>query len=126
MIYNDVRDDSGIETLIDLHGQVIDQDGGYWVKIEAWRVVPTEEIPHGIRYALTLHEPYGKKILGYDNAHAVKPPKKLKYVGRRLAYDHKHRHASDRGVPYAFQDAYQLLVDFFNEVDRVLKEVQQK
>ena len=70
MIYYEMRDDSGIETLIDLHDQIIDQDGGYWVKIEAWRVVPTEEIPHGIRYALTLHEPYGKRILGYDNAHA--------------------------------------------------------
>ena len=45
MIYYDMRDDSGIETLIDLHDQIIDQDGGYWVKIEAWRVVPTEEIP---------------------------------------------------------------------------------
>lgn len=126
MIYYDMRDDSGIETLIDLHDQIIDQDGGYWGKIEAWRVVPTEEIPHGIRYALTLHEPYGKRILGYDNAHAVKPPKKFKYVGRRLTYDHKHRHANDRGVPYTFQDAHQLLVDFFNEVDRVLKEAQQK
>ncbi len=36
------------------------------------------EVPHEIRYALTLHEPYGKRILGYDNAHAVKPPKKFK------------------------------------------------
>ena len=84
------------------------------------------EVPHEIRYALTLHEPYGKRILGYDNAHAVKPPKKFKYAGRRLSYDHKHRYVHDKGVPYEFQDAQQLLVDFFNEVDRVLTEVKQK
>lgn len=121
-----MREDHGISTLIDLHEQIIDQGGGYWVKIEAWRIEATAEVPHGIRYTLTLHEPYGKRILGYDNAHAVKPPKKFKYAGRRLTYDHKHRHASDKGVPYEFQDAHQLLIDFFNEVDRVLKEARQK
>lgn len=121
-----MRDDSGIVNLLDLHDQIIDQGSGYWVKIEAWRVEPTTGIPHGIHYCLTLHEPYGKRILGYDNAHAVKPPKKFKYAGLRLPYDHKHRHVSDKGVPYEFQDAHQLLVDFFNEVDRVLQEAREK
>ena len=121
-----MREDQGISTLIDLHEQVIDQGGGYWVKIEASRVEATAETPHGIRYTLTLHEPYGKRILGYDNAHAVKSPKKFKYAGRRLTYDHRHLHASDKGVPYEFQDAQQLLIDFFNEVDRVLKEARQE
>lgn len=114
---------SGVSTLIDLHDQIIDQGDGYWIKIEAWRVDPSAFIPHGIRYSLTLHEPYGKRILGYDNAHAVKPPKKFKFVGMRLPYDHKHRHVSDKGVPYAFQDAHQLLSDFFKEVDQVLQEI---
>ena len=118
-----MREDHGIATLIDLHDQIIDQGGGYWIKIEAWVVDPSTDIPHGIRYSLTLHEPYGKRILGYDNAHAVKPPKKFKYAGTRLPYDHKHRHVSDKGVPYEFKDAHQLLSDFFVEVDRVLEEV---
>jgi hypothetical protein len=82
------------------------------------------EIPHGIRYSPMLHEPYGKRIMGYDNSRAIKPPKKFKYAGQRLAYDHKHRHISDKGVPYEFKDAYQLLADFFEEVDRVLKEME--
>lgn len=117
------QEDTGIATLIDLHDQIIDQGSGYWIKIEAWRVEPSAFVPHGIRYSLTLHEPYGKRILGYDNAHAVKPPKKFKFSGTRLPYDHKHRHVSDKGVPYAFQDAYQLLSDFFKEVDQVLQEI---
>ena len=125
MIYFCMREDQGIATLIDLHDQILDQGGGYWIKLEAWRIAVTPSIPHGIRYSLTLHEPYGKRILGYDNAHAVKPPKKFKFAGQRLAYDHKHRHVSDKGVPYEFQDAQQWLVDFFAEVDRVLQEVRQ-
>lgn len=117
------QEEFGIATLIDLHDQIIDQGNGYWIKIEAWRVEPNAFIPHGIRYSLTLHEPYGKRILGYDNAHAVKPPKKFKFAGIRLPYDHKHRHVSDKGLPYAFEDAYQLLSDFFKEVDQVLQEI---
>jgi len=35
---------------------------------------------------------------------------------------HKHRHASDKGVPYGFSNAHQLLADFFTEVDIVLEE----
>lgn len=83
----------------------------------------TNEIPHGIRYSLTLHEPYGKRILGYDNAHGIKPPKKFIFAGIRLPYDHKHKHISDKGVSYKFRNAHQLLADFFNEVDQVLKEI---
>ena len=118
--------DHGLDTLLDLHDQIIDQGDGYWIKIEAWRIKTSPEVPHGIRYSLTLHEPFGKRILGYDNAHAVKLPKKFKYVGQRLTYDHKHRHARDHGVPYTFKNAHQLLADFFAEVDQVLLEVKKR
>jgi hypothetical protein len=93
------------------------------MKFEAWQVKANNDIPHGIRYSLTLHDKYGKRIMGYDNSHAVKPPKKYKFAGLRLTYDHKHRHASDNGVPYEFKDAAQLLADFFAEVDSVLAEI---
>lgn len=45
----------------------------------------------------------------------------MRYAGRRLAYDHKHRHSRDKGVVYEFTSADQLLKDFFAEVDRVLE-----
>ena len=48
------------------------------------------------------------------------------YAGRILPYDHKHRHSSDKGVPYAFQDAHQLLTDFLADVDSVLQEVRKQ
>ena len=118
--------DHSLDNLLLLHGEVYDQGDGYWIKIEARRIPAAEHVHHGIRYSLTLHDKYGARVLGYDNAHAVKPPKKFKFAGQRLPYDHRHRTSSDKGVPYEFQDAQQLLIDFFNEVDRVLKEARQK
>ena len=123
MIHCAAKRDVAIDTLLDLHGSILDQGNGYWIKLEAWRVEMSDRIPHGIRYSLTLHEPYGKRILGYDNAHAVKSPGKSRYSGRIMAFDHRHRHASDKGVPYEFKDVQQLLEDFFADVDRVLLEV---
>ena len=114
-----------IQTLLDLHEQILDQEDGYWIKIEAWQVEVTAHIPHGIRYALTLHKPNGERILGYDNAHNIKVKGK-KYSGQRMAFDHKHRHATDLGVHYEFKNAHQLLSDFFTEVDLVLKVVREK
>lgn len=101
----------GISTLLDLHHEVIDQGDGYWVKIEAWEVAMSDEIPHGVRYSLSLHNPKGVRILGYDNAHAVKP--RTGYSGRKWAYDHKHRSSGDLGIPYEFKNAHTLLSDFF-------------
>lgn len=77
---------------LELDQQILEQENSYWINIEARRATTTKEIPHGIRYSLTLHEPYGKRLLGYENAHAFKLPKKFKFAGQRLAYGHKHRH----------------------------------
>jgi hypothetical protein len=85
-------------------------------------VVATAFTPAGVRYSLTLHDRYGTWVLGYDNAHAVKPPKKFIFAGQRLPYDHRHRTSHDKGVPYHFQSAQQLLEDFFAEVDQLIQE----
>ncbi len=115
----------GLETLLDLHDSILEQEGGFWIKIEAWQAPASNQVRHGIRYSLTLHDRFGTRVLGYDNAHAVKPPKKFKFAGRQWPYDHRHRTASDKGTPYAFESAQQLLEDFFAEADRVIKEAQQ-
>lgn len=114
--------DTDVDALLDLDGSILEQEKGCWIKIEARRIQPTEGIPHGIAYCLTLHDRYGKRILGFDNAHAVKPPKKFKYAGRILTHDHRHRHPKDKGMPYEYANAHQLLQDFFAAVDRALEE----
>lgn len=119
-----MRTDNGIDTLIDLNGIIVQQERGYWAEIHAWRVEVTVLIPHGVRYSLTLHEQSGKRVMGYDNAHAVKPSSPFKFAGQVIPYDHKHRHIADKGVLYEFKDAYQLLKDFFADIDQVLKETE--
>lgn len=47
----------------------------------------------------------------------------FKHAGNKYPYDHRHRHSKDDGVLYEFDTAYQLLSDFYAEVDRVLKEM---
>jgi hypothetical protein len=114
--------DTGLDTLLDLDGNILDQGDGYWVKIEAKLLEnPTDERPHGISYSLTLHDPFNQRILGYDNAHAVKKSRGNRYTGRKVEYDHIHKDLKDEGSPYEFMDPYQLLQDFFNDVDKVLK-----
>ena len=116
---------TGLEYLLGLNGNIeVQNDAGYWVKMEVARVPVTAERPHGIRYSLTLHAPDNTRLLGFDNAHGVKPVgSRFKHAVKRFPYDHRHRHALDQGVLYEFDTAYQLVSDFYSEVDRVLKEI---
>ena len=84
---------------------------------------PSADMPHGIKYALTLHNRYGKRLLGFDNAHAIKPPKKFKHAGKKYPFDHVHQHVSDKGRHYEFDTPDKLLSDFFAAVDQAIKEL---
>jgi hypothetical protein len=106
--------------LLDLDGEILVQAGGYWVKIEARKCEMSPQIPHGIRYSLTLHDRYGKRALGFDNAHAA-PKRRGGFSARRIEYDHWHPDRRAIEV-YEFIDAGKLLEDFFAAVDQVLKE----
>ena len=123
-----MKRDIGLDTLLELNGTEYTEENGYWYRIEAWLVEPTKERPHGIRYNLTLHDPYNQRILGFDNAHGIKIPAKLKkkYQGRVVAYDHQHRSRLDKGVPYVFETAEQLLQDFFTEISEILENIQHR
>ena len=112
----------GLDYLLDLDGEILAQDYGCWVKINA-RILQkvSKEFPHCVKYSLTLHDRYGKRLLGFDNAHLIKTGKRGRFIGRTVAYDHKHMSPDDEGVPYVFESAEQLLADFFAEVDKVLR-----
>lgn len=114
--------DKGLDYLLDLDGEILAQEKGCWIKIEARKLQKvTQECPHGVRYSLTLHDRYGKRLLGFDNAHPVKTRKRGRFTGRRIAYDHKHTNPGDKGTAYVFESAEQLIADFFVEVDAILK-----
>jgi len=87
-------------------------------KFEVRLVEPNNNIPHGVRYSLTLHDRRNERVLGYDNAHAVKVSKR-KLLAERNEWDHKHQ--KTRIYPYEFISAGQLLEDFWKDVNRVTR-----
>lgn len=115
--------ESGLETLLDLDGQILVQEHGFWVKIEAREVERTDQRPHGIKYSLTLHAADGERLMGFDNAHGPQTRGK-KHSAQKVPYDHSHRFGTRKALPYEFVSAEQLIREFFAEVDRVLREVE--
>jgi hypothetical protein len=102
-------------------GRVHHLEKGYWLKFEIARIEPTPERPHGLRYAFTLHDPQGNRLVGFDNAHGV-AARGARFRRPSAEHDHWHRTTDDQGRPYAFTTADQLLADFFAEVHRVLED----
>jgi len=84
------------------------------------RVPRDKHRPHGIQYALTLHRPGGKRILGYDNAHAAPARSNPSRRSRRpVAFDHIHR--GQRVTHYVFESPGKLLEDFWADVEAALE-----
>lgn len=110
--------DFGLDTLLLLDGEVFPMENGYWTKFVVMKVEPNQHIPHGIRYSLTLHDRNNVRILGYDNAHAIKP-KRRKYGAKRITWDHKHKKSMVEA--YEYESAGDLLEDFWNDVNKVLE-----
>lgn len=108
--------DHGLQSLLDLDGETFQLDGGFWTKFQVKQVKPSDEIPHGIRYSLTLHDRHGTRLLGFDNAHAA--PKSKTYRSRKIEWDHQHDR--DRATAYPFESSGQLLEDFWKAVNDVL------
>lgn len=113
--------DQALAYLLDLDGEAIVYDNGCVARFKVMRIAPTTEKPHGISYALTLHAPDGRRLMGYDNAHSV-TPKGSRFAKRQASFDHWHRDETDEGRPYAFKGAAKLIEDFFDEVARIVKE----
>lgn len=108
---------TGLENLLDLDGEIFPMENGYWVKFEVYKVVKSKEIPHGIKYSLTLHNRQNIRVLGFDNAHGVKL-KKYKFAAKKVTWDHKH--LQNKVVNYEFETPAQLLEDFWQEVERLI------
>jgi hypothetical protein len=110
-----------LEFLLAFDGRTHLFESGYHLRFEIKRVAASAERPHGLRYAFTLHDPEGQRIMGFDNAHTVRPVGS-RFRERPVTADHWHRDEHDQGRPYAFENVERLLEDFFAEVDRVLAE----
>ena len=114
------RPDHSLDRLLDLAGEVlvVSDDGHYWVKFEVRRVPVTPAKPHGLDYSLTLHGPGNDRLVGFDNAHPVRPAKR--------GEPQDHRHAYKVAKPYGYKDAAGLLEAFWAEVDACLEKLRVK
>lgn len=87
---------------------------GWSIRFRIAEVQASTERPHGVKYALTLHDVDGKHLLGFDNAHGLPSIQ---------AYDHRHRfRKTDELVSYKFSGADELICDFFNAVEQACRQ----
>lgn len=104
--------------LLELDGvrYVIDDSLGLWVKFEVKRV-PISSRKQGIKYSLSLHDRYNKRMMGFDNAHEIKYGGKQN-VAPLKTFDHWHFDENDKGRLYQYKNAEKLMEDFWIEVDK--------
>lgn len=84
-------------------------ENGWSVQFRVRQVTVSEGRPDGLKYAFTLHDETGERLLGFDNAHGV---------GREQRFDHRHRfRRTAELVAYTFTGADALIGDFFDAVE---------
>lgn len=101
--------DQGMERILDLDGWWFWLPNGWSLRCHVRVVAKTEGRPHGIKYALNLHDVDGTRLLGFDNA---------QQVPKRIEYDHRHPlRRVEEHIPYTFIDADKLIADVFDAVE---------
>lgn len=58
-----MKRDTAIDALLDLHGSIIDQGSGYWVKLEAWKEdVSDKGVHYEFKDAQTLIDDFFRDV----------------------------------------------------------------
>jgi hypothetical protein len=111
--------DASLDALLLLDGEIFfaDEAGKHWVKFVVKQVPVTSEHRHGLSYSLTLHDESGVRLLGFDNAHAIREGTG---PGARTRIEHDHRHSGEAMRFYDYRDAATLLADFWEQVELIL------
>jgi uncharacterized protein DUF6516 len=105
--------DEAMERILDYDRRRYWLENGWSLRFRIGEAVATDERPHGLKYAFTLHDVDGARLLGFDNAHGAR---------RTRAWDHRHRfRKTEKIVPYDFSDTDTLLCDFFDAVEQACK-----
>src|SRR5437899_1680046 len=91
-----------------------------WRMPHGWQIViradwcdTTSGRPHGLSYALILHDENGERLLGFDNSHGFDG------AGVDDPFDHEHRLGLvGQRFRYQFTSAARLFRDFLDQVER--------
>ena len=109
MIYLEMSDEA-MDRLLDYDRRRYWLTNGWSLRFRIAKIEASVHRPDGIKYAFTLHDVDGSRLLGFDNAHGVP---------RSQAFDHRHRFRQSAELqPYNFRGADELICDFFGAVER--------
>jgi hypothetical protein len=113
------KKDFGIDSLLALNGDryFIDDKGDLETIFKVTCVAVSPGRPQGFKYTLMLLNAKGERVVCFDNAHAVSQGSG---PGKRHSKQYDHKHVGNKVTPYKFKDAYTLLADFWNEVDKLV------
>ena len=106
--------DEALRRLLDFDRRRYWLVNGWSIRFRVAEIEAGTPRPHGIKYAFTLHDHDGSRLLGFDNAHGLP---------RTETYDHRHRFRRTKQlVAYEFRGADELISDFFTAVEQVCKQ----
>lgn len=113
------KKDFGSGSLLALNGDryFVDDKGDLEVIFKVSSVAVTPGRPHGLKYTLMLLNAKGERVVCFDNAHAVSQGSG---PGKKNSKQYDHKHIGNKVTPYEFNDAYTLVADFWNEVDKLV------
>jgi hypothetical protein len=111
--------DYGTDSLLALNGDryFVDDRGDLEAVFKISCVSITPERPHGLNYSLVLLTAQGKRVVCFDNAHAVSQGSG---PGKKNSKQYDHKHIGNKVTPYEFRDAYTLVADFWDDVDKLI------
>ncbi len=96
--------DEAMQRLLDFDRRRYWLVNGWSIRFRIAEVEVSMGRPQGIKYAFTLHDHDGTRLLGFDNAHGIP---------RAEVYDHRHRFRRPKQlVAYEFRGADELICDF--------------
>ena len=96
-----MANDHTLDFLLDLDGiEYAIGARGHWVRFVVKQVPASPGRPHGLVYSLTLHDPQGHRLVGFDIAHGQREGSGPG-VRRPQTLDHRHRLRRIR--PYEFE-----------------------
>ncbi len=117
---------TSLEFFPSLDGVIIDQRCGFYVEIKSKQVKPSAQCPQGIKLSITLRDDVGKPLFRYSTrlAYPWDPAPKDPLSLFVSEYD------GDGGMTHfgklkSFQSVDEMLVEFFAEVDSILKRGEQ-
>jgi len=111
------KKDHGTDNLLALDGDryFVDHKGDFEVVFKISKVDLSPERPHGLKYALSLLDAKGDRVVGFDNAHVIDEGSG---PGKKKSKTCDHKHIGKKVTSYKFENAMKLLEDFWSEVDK--------